>query len=403
MSDSESKAMQTPNETDEALPTGGASSSSNPLSADERRMAGWLSFLIFWLFLITILGGTVRITHSGLSIPEWPIIYYGPEKTKPSVFPPLSERAWEVVHETYHREVIDLGVHGDPRSMSKFKQEFWLEYGHRFVVAVFSIMFLAILVQTFRKPVLRRRIAKLLIGAAVVLFAQIVLGGIVVKTHTPSLSVSYHLCMAFIFTAMVAWAALRLTRPEDSVSPSRAPRLTWWALAAAILCLLQIFSGGLVANTQAGYSYNTWPLMAERLIPPMNAMWQDHYDPAIRNLVENRILVQWTHRWFAFVVAGLVFYLMFRLVGLPLTKGGRWTLRATVFVLGFQILLGIITLLEGVPVILGVLHLGTGLALFLLLVMLTFEVRHNAAIAELQSAPAEESNEDVNAEPARIS
>jgi cytochrome c oxidase assembly protein subunit 15 len=384
---------------DEASPEGGALPAERTL--DEIRAAAWLKVLLFFLFALVLIGGTVRITYSGLSIPEWPIIYYGPEKTKPSLLPPFTEQAWETAHQTYHSEVIDLGVHGDPRTMQTFKREFKLEYTHRFTAAVVSILFLALIVQTIRKPVLRRRIGMMIGISAAVLFAQIVLGGVVVKTHTPALSVSYHLGMAFIYIGMIFWMMLRLGRPEGAALPPRSSRHTWLAWTAAVLCFLQIFSGGLVANTEAGRSYNTWPLMAESLIPPANAMWQSHFEPAIMNLVENKILVQWTHRWFAFVVAAAILLLVVRLVTSPLSPLGRFMARASVFVLVTQILLGIVTLLEAVqPWTLGIAHLGVGLILFLILLGLVYELKTNVAVYEHEtaSAPASEPGKESRLE-----
>lgn len=368
----------------EASPDGGASCAERTM--DEIRTAAWLKFLLVWLFALVAIGGTVRITKSGLSIPEWPIIYHGPDKTKPSLLPPFSEAAWENLHRTYHVEVIDLGVHGDPRDMATFKREFALEYTHRFVAGVVALVFIALIVQTIRKPVLRRRIGLLMGLSAAVLFAQIVLGGLVVKTHTPTLSVSYHLCMAFIYVALIAWMAMRLGRAEGAPRPSRPSRQARTAWIVLALCFVQIFSGGLVANTEAGKVYNTWPLMAERLVPPAQALWQAHYEPAIRNIAENTILIQWTHRWFAFVVVAGVLYLAARLLFLPLSAFGRWMARASVFVLVVQMVLGVITLLEAVdPWWLGIAHLCVGLVLFLVLLALAFELHSNAEIVAYEA------------------
>ena len=355
------------------------------LSKDQVRIAAWLRFMLVWLFCLVVVGGLVRLTHSGMSIPDWPVIYYGPEQTKPSILPPFSEASWQQAYNTYYQEVVlrPNSEYGE-RSMGQFKREFWTEWGHRGLAKGFAILYLAVLIQTWRKKALRERIFGLLLTAGLILFFQIVLGGVVVRKHTPALYVSFHLTTAFIFVAMVAWSALKIARPYEAPKPPKAPALTKLAWAVAIICLVQVFSGGIVANTKAGLHYNTWPAIGETIIPPLSVLWSDIYEPVIRNFVDNIVLVQFIHRWLAFGVAAMVFVLAGVLFMKPLSTPGRWAVRAVVFTVGFQILLGIYTLLEGIPVVPAALHLGTGLVLFVLLISLVFEVRHNNAIYALE-------------------
>lgn len=360
-----------------------------PISSErleELRTGRWILVLLGVLMLLVLVGGLVRITGSGLSIPHWPIIYYGEHDTNPSLLPPLTEERWEFAREAYHEaEGVTSAADGMWRSEGQFKWDFWREYTHRAIAAVFGVLFLYVAFRILRRDHLRRQVGPLLGISVAVLLGQIVLGGTVVKTHTPAFTVSFHLGTAFIFVAMILWMGLKLYRPKDERVPEEAPAATKWVWITAAACFLQIFTGGLMAKTAAAKhdQLTTWPLLGERLIPA-NVLWDTTYEHPIANFTENVFLINWLHRWFAFAVAGFVIYLIVRLIRQPLTNAGRLTLRALAFILVFQMTLGVFTLIYQVPVSLGLAHLVTGLVLFLLLIALAFEVRSNEAIALLE-------------------
>jgi cytochrome c oxidase assembly protein subunit 15 len=67
-----------------------------------------------------------------------------------------------------------------------------------------------------------------------------------------------------------------------------------------VLVLVQIALGGLVAGSRAGLTYNTFPLMDERLVPPAATLFSG--TPLIENFVDNPALVQFNHRLIALVL-----------------------------------------------------------------------------------------------------
>jgi cytochrome c oxidase assembly protein subunit 15 len=392
---------------------GGASASlppadsplASPARRAELRLAGYFLFLLAWLFAIALVGAGVRLTGSGMSIPDWPIIYYGPDGTKGSILPPFTQSGWETVLLTYHEQYLwprAAMPEGVLMPMGQFQREFLTEYAHRALVKVFGLLYLAAVAFALWKPRLRRKVAPLLIGAGLVLVAQIVLGGAVVRKHTPQLLVAFHLSTAVVFISMVVYATLKLLRrPEDALPPS-VPRLAvvvWMVLGVA---LIQFFTGGVMAKTQAArvQQLATWPMMGEQLVPPAEVLWDDLISPPIANLVENVWLIQFVHRWWAFALVGAVLWMAMRLVGKPLSASGRWALRGAVFVLALQVLLGILTLLHMVPISLGLAHLGTGLVLFLLLVVLLYEVRTSSAIHLLEQEALAAAEHRLEAKPA---
>lgn len=340
--------------------------------------------LLGWVLCIVIAGGTVRLTGSGMSIPDWPIIYYGPDATRGSILPPFGQDAWQTVHTTYHAEYLHKLDPPRNVAMPRFKIEFYIEYAHRALVKMFGLPYLALLGASLVLPALRRRIRGVMIASGAVLFTQIVLGGEVVLNHTPPPLVAIHLTTAFIFSALLVWAALRLARDGEERAPAP-PLVTRWVWALLIIAVIQVYTGGVMAKTDAARLQHlaTWPKMGTQWIPA-NALWLDTIQPAIYNFFENEVLVQFTHRWWALAVAIASVAVIIRLFRSPLSPAGRWTLRGLAFVLVAQILVGILTLLHMVPLSLGLLHLGTGFVFFLLIVALLYEVRTNNAIYQME-------------------
>ena len=74
--------------------------------------------------------------------------------------------------------------------------------------------------------------------------------------------------------------------------------MRYGALAIAVLVLVQIYLGALVAGLDAGLVYNTWPLIDGSFIPEASRLW--FITPAWRNLFENTLTVQFDHRMMAY-------------------------------------------------------------------------------------------------------
>jgi len=123
--------------------------------------------------------------------------------------------------------------------------------------------------------------------------------------------------------------------------------------------LLMITSGGLMAGTHAGHIFNTWPQMGDGLVPPMLLA----LDPWWRNLFENTVTIQFIHRWLAIAVATLVIAFLIRVLRVDHRGLARRCAIIGLFLVISQVILGISTLVSGVPAFLAVAHQGTGLLL----------------------------------------
>jgi cytochrome c oxidase assembly protein subunit 15 len=164
-----------------------------------------------------------------------------------------------------------------------------------------------------------------------------------------------------VIYAAVLWTAQQIVVRYRN---NAAPRLRRTALVLAGLVLLQIYLGALVAGTNAGLAYNTWPLIDGAFIPAPERLW--FLAPAWRNVFENILTVQFDHRMLAYaiwLIAMAHAVDAWRLGGRArgaLILAGAVTVQAT---------LGIITLLYQAALPLALTHQSVAIVVFTLAVI----------------------------------
>ena len=130
-------------------------------------------------------------------------------------------------------------------------------------------------------------------------------------------------------------------------------------------------SGAFVAGLDAGFVYNTFPLMDGAWVP--DGLFE--LAPGYRNFFENITTVQFDHRILATTVFAAVMVFWWRARRAGLAPGQRLALNVLAAVAVAQVALGISTLLLVVPVPLAALHQAGAVALFLAAVWLAHELR----------------------------
>lgn len=309
-------------------------------------IARWLYAVAALVFVMVVVGGITRLTESGLSMVRWEPIS--------GTIPPLSEEAWLAEFDAYRAspeyQKINRGM-----SLAEFKEIFFWEYIHRLLGRVIGLAFALPLAWFAWKRAIPpgygwKLTALLLLGGLQGAIGWwMVASGLVDRPEVSHIRLAVHLLLAlFIFGALI-WTALdlaRLARNPDA-RPVRMPILAIWTLC---LLGLQLMFGAYVAGLDAGYAFNSWPKMGDEWFPAGTPMLQ----PFIVNLADNPIVVQFVHRWLAFVVAGFA-------IALALRAAARGqTAAATLLIVAVcvQILLGIATLLTGVELWIAVTHQG---------------------------------------------
>ncbi|CAN0605240.1 unnamed protein product, partial [Ectocarpus sp. 12 AP-2014] len=172
--------------------------------------------------------------------------------------------------------------------------------------------------------------------------------------------------LAVALYAAIVWQVLNLW-PRDAVSTGSSVSLSGlarWGLPLTVLVYLMILSGGLVAGTDAGFSYPTWPKMGPGYIPP--GLYAS--SPAWIAAFEDVTTIQFNHRLFAYALFFMVGAYGLTLIRRGADAGLRLSGAAVVLVLLIQLTLGISTILSHVAVPVAAAHQGG--AILLLTVML---------------------------------
>jgi heme a synthase len=356
--------------------------SARPISpAGHRAVQTWL-FAVAALMIVTLLvGGATRLTESGLSIVEW--------KPVTGVLPPMSEPAWQDEFQKY-RQIPQYREINRGMSLDSFKTIYWWEWSHRLLArlvgAAFLLPLLFFLWRGWIEPHLKLRLW-LLFGGGALLGAVgwwMVSSGLTARVSVSQYRLGFHLTLACIIYAGILWTALRLSERGTAAVPRRL-RIT--AVALVIATVVQIYLGALVAGLDAGLTYNTWPLIDGAFIPAAERLWFE--TPAWRNLFENALTVQFTHRMFAYALWAACIWHAFdaamiapRAVPSAVALAVAMTLQAAV---------GIVTLLMQAPIGLALSHQGVAILVLSIAVWhavrITPERRGREAVAGTDLTP----------------
>jgi len=312
--------------------------------AQPAAISTWLFAIAGLVFLMVVIGGITRLTESGLSMVRWEPIS--------GTIPPLNDAAWQAEFDAYRAspeyQKINRGM-----SMTEFKGIFFWEYVHRLLGRFIGLAFALPLAWFAYKRAIPRGYGWKLVALLVLGGMQGVIGwwmvasGLGDRPEVSHIRLAVHLLMAlFVFAALI-WTALdlRSLARRGEARPAKMTTLAIWTLS---VLGLQLMFGAYVAGLDAGYAFNSWPRMGDEWFPSGTPM----LSPAIVNFVDNPIVVQFTHRWLAFVVAGFAITLAMRAWSRRIYLPAAAALATVVL----QIMLGIATLLTGVELWLGVAH-----------------------------------------------
>lgn len=332
-----------------------------PAAADSyRALRRWLWCVAALVAAMIILGGATRLTGSGLSITEWNLAT--------GVLPPLTEAAWLAEFEKYklipQYKVINQGM-----SLGEFQFIYFWEWAHRLLGRIIGFAFAIPLAIFWWRGAIDRPLGwKLLVllflgGLQGAIGWWMVASGLSVRTDVSQYRLAVHLTLACIIFVALVWVASTLLPKSEG----HGNRGKVFAVALIMLALVQVFLGAIVAKTNAGLTYNTWPLMDGHFHPPVDQLFL--LKPWWRNIFENVLTVQFNHRMLAYALWGAALaYAFYRARAM-----GGWILFGLI---SLQALLGIVTLLYAVPLGLGLAHQAGAV------VVLAYASYHAARLAQ---------------------
>jgi len=326
----------------------------------------WL-LVVFWaIVLMVAIGGTTRLTGSGLSITEW--------QPFRGALPPLNEADWQLLFDKYKTSPQFTQVNAW-MTLADFERIFWWEWIHRqwgrFIGLLFFVPWVYFMVRGHLQGVWRGRtaVAFVLGGLQGLLGWFMVASGLVDEPRVSHYRLTAHLMLAFFVAQYVLWIWQGLGPQPPGPAPDWSVRRRAWGVVA--LLTLQCTYGALLAGTRGGWLFPTFPDFNGAWIPP-NA---GTLSPFWRDVLDNPETVNLIHRVLGLLTLGAIFDL-WRLCRRHVEAGVRR--RSLDVVLGLalcQVTLGIVTVMTHMQLHAAVTHQVGGLLLLSAACLFAFRVR----------------------------
>ena len=276
------------------------------------------------IFVLMVIGSIVRTTGSGLACPDWPLCHG-------RWIPPL-----------------------EPKVL--------IEWTHRLVALVVSVLLVGTAFLSIARPVLRSRLGWLAALAVVLLAVQIMLGALTVWKLLDPAIVGGHLGVALLLFCTLLTLTLIARRHEEGADllptgVSRPAGLLPVLGLTTVAAFAQSLLGGAVAANHAALVCPDWPTCNGVWWPPM----------------EGLVGLHMSHRLGAYTLAALVVVTAVRARRAPdpaIRLGGALVLGLTLT----QIVLGVANLYLATPPWMVALHLATAIGILATLVTVSFRV-----------------------------
>lgn len=312
----------------------------------------WLLSTIIMVILMILIGGVTRLTDSGLSMVEWRPLW--------GFLPPISQFEWNRVFELYMKSPEYI-FKNKGMSLEEFKEIFFWEYFHRLWGRLIGIIFIIpllffIIVKKIPKSILSKLFLILFLGGL-----QGFIGWWMVKSglvNDPTVSqyrLTIHLSNALLILSLLIWVYLDVKEGVSQIKPD-------FSFFMFSILFITIIAGAFVAGMDAGLMYNEYPFMGDSLIP------ENYGEYELLDPFENPASAQFHHRHLAlFTTLCTLFYCYKYYFESEDKKVKKLSLLISIVVCS-QFTLGIITLINMVPVYLGAIHQTGAVILFISLI-----------------------------------
>ncbi len=301
----------------------------------------WLLTISAMVLAIIIIGGLTRLTGSGLSMTDWrPLL---------GIIPPITNDNWDLVFQMY-KTTPEFKIVNKNMTLNEFKYIFWWEWFHRVFARLIGLVFVIPLFYF----ILKKQISYILLRRLGIIFLfgilQAFVGWWMVKSglnENPYVSpyrLTFHLINALIIFSMLLWIAMDYKKSIEINFLSKPFSQDFYILVSIVLIFITIASGGFMAGTNSGQSFNTFPLMNGKIFP------EDYHlrELGIYNIFENTVAINFNHRWLSIFVFFYIVFICFKFIKFNNEKISKIFVYLILFFLTLQVILGILTLLSNV-------------------------------------------------------
>jgi cytochrome c oxidase assembly protein subunit 15 len=260
--------------------------------------------LVIIVLVLIALGGSTRVMNAGLACPDWPLCF--------------------------------------GNLIPDFHPQVYFEFIHRVVAGFVSFLVVGLHVMLIRKRSVPVHIKWLAFGAILLLFSQVVMGGLTVLLQLKAGVVASHLGMGTGLFAVLVWIYQSLVWESVSAAPRQERVIVRQCGLMLMVIYTQILLGGLVAsNYGANVCGREWPTCFGKWFPTFSGI----------------IGLQIIHRTWAYVVflTAVITYVIVRQLGTDVRLR-----KLTGMMLGvvlIQVCIGITNVMTNTPPSIAVIHL----------------------------------------------
>ena len=175
--------------------------------------------------------------------------------------------------------------------------------------------------------------------------------GLINNPYVSAYRLSFHLINALIIFSILFWTTLKSYFGNNIYNKVNNIFNNFFYISLFFL-FITIISGSFMAGTNSGQSFNTFPLMNGKFIP------EDYYFKEFGwlNLFENTVAINFNHRWLASFTFLLIFSGSLYLLISNKYENEKFPLILVLITISLQFLLGILTLINNVPVLFASMH-----------------------------------------------
>ena len=294
------------------------------------------------------------------------------------ILPPLNLEQWQQTFQAY-QNYPEYQKINSTMTLDGFKRIFWWEYIHRLLGRLIGVVFFVPLVYFAATNRIRKSSMPVYLGLFFLGGLQGLLGWYMVKSglvnnpHVSQYRLTAHLSLAVLIFGLLLWQLLTHYQARKVNAGPFFYRGSFWITCLIALIGLMIVSGGFMAGTKAGHIYNTFPKMGNTWFPDqifaMTPLW--------KNFFENTVTIQFQHRYLALFTFVLIvgFYAYMRQTP---SRSLKNAINLFLVLAILQVVLGILTLLLGVPVLPAVLHQGTAILLLSGAIYTAYQIKYKS-------------------------
>ena len=336
----------------------------------------WLVIGLVMVFIQVILGGITRLTESGLSITKWEVVS--------GTMPPISQKDWQEAFDLY-KSTPQYKEINEGMTFDDFKFIYFWEYIHRFWARIMGFVFLFPFLYFLKKRYLDKAILKnlfrvVLLAILAASFGWImVASGLIERPWVNAYKLSIHLMIAFAVFAALEWTLLKAYNTNSKIHFTNGENIGLNLIYfVGIVLVVQVFLGGVLSGMKAAVVFPSWPDMNGSYFPSIIFDIKQWNLDNFNNYDKNEFmpaLIHFLHRNTAYLLFFSGSYMAIQLIRRERDSIIKYVGIAFICGLIFQILLGIITVLNSIgniPVLWGVLHQAGALFLISIMVLIFF-------------------------------